>query len=172
MRRALIVAGLVLIGAAVADGEEPMKATAQMKDAQGQPVGTVLLEQTPHGVLVTADLTNLPAGVHAIHIHEVGKCEPPFKTAGAHFNPEHHKHGIMEKSGMHAGDMPNLSVDEAGKAKAQFFITGITLGKGKTSVFDADGSAVIVHAQADDYKTDPAGAAGDRIACGVIEKAK
>ena len=115
----------------------------------------------------TDRLTGL-AGEHAFHIHAVGKCEPPFTTAGGHFNPAQHKHGFMSGEG-HAGDMPNLHVPEGGALSIEVLNRDVTLAKGKpNSVFDADGSAIVIHAKADDYKSDPAGNAGDRIACGVV----
>lgn len=143
-------------------------AKAALQDAKGQPVGDVTFEQTPNGVLIRGTLSNLPAGVHAIHIHETGKCEgPEFKTAGGHFNPHKKSHGMLSPGGKHAGDLPNLHVDQDGKVQFEFFATnGLTV----KSMMDADGSAVVVHAKADDYKTDPAGDAGGRIACGVVSR--
>jgi len=145
-------------------------AHAELHNEQGQKVGAVTLEQTPHGVLMSMDLQGLPAGEHAFHIHEVGKCEPPFKSAGGHFNPTHKQHGIKNPKGMHAGDLPNISVPETGKLKFDAFATAVTLGEGPNSLFDADGSSIVIHAGADDYKSDPAGDAGARIACGVVTK--
>jgi Cu-Zn family superoxide dismutase len=146
-------------------------ATAELKNAKGEKVGEATFEQTPHGVLVTAEITNLPAGMHAFHIHETGKCEPPFKTAGGHFNPAGKKHGVKSAEGCHGGDLPNISVGADGKAKVQFVAGDVTLKAGeKNSLLDADGSALVLHAGADDYKSDPAGNAGDRIACGVVTK--
>ncbi|MBJ6759464.1 superoxide dismutase family protein [Myxococcaceae bacterium JPH2] len=143
-------------------------AKASLKDAQGKDVGEVTLEQTPHGVLVKGSLKNLPEGEHAIHIHEVGKCDAPdFKTAGGHFNPEKKAHGILSPNGKHEGDLPNLHVGADGKVSFDFFANqGLTVA----SLFDADGSAFVVHAKQDDYHTDPAGDAGGRIACGVVAK--
>jgi Cu-Zn family superoxide dismutase len=143
-------------------------AKATLQDAKGQPVGDVTLEQTPHGVLIRGTLSNLPAGVHAIHIHETGKCEgPEFKTAGGHFNPGKKAHGMMNPNGKHEGDLPNLTVGQDGKVQFEFFANQ---GLGVKSLQDTDGAAVVVHAKADDYKTDPAGDAGGRIACGVVSK--
>jgi Cu-Zn family superoxide dismutase len=143
-------------------------AKAALQDAKGQPVGDVILEQTPHGVLIRGTLSNLPAGVHAIHIHEAGKCEAPeFKTAGGHFNPHKKAHGMLNPQGKHEGDLPNLTVGQDGKVQFEFFANqGLTV----KSLQDTDGAAVVVHAKADDYKTDPAGDAGGRIACGVVSK--
>ncbi|WP_199242852.1 superoxide dismutase family protein [Vitiosangium sp. GDMCC 1.1324] len=143
-------------------------ATADVKDQKGQSLGQVTLTETPHGVLVKGSLANLPPGEHAIHIHETGKCEAPFKTAGGHLNPSKKKHGILAPEGKHEGDMPNLHVEADGKVQFDFFAQDLTLA----DVLDADGSAVVVHATADDYKSDPAGNAGDRIACGVVQAPK
>jgi Cu-Zn family superoxide dismutase len=145
-------------------------ATASMKNSQGQDIGIVNLIQTPDGVLLSLSVKGLPAGEHAFHVHAVGKCEPPFTTAGGHFNPGGKKHGIMAAEGHHAGDMPNLHIPANGELAVEVVNTAITLDKGKpNSVFDADGSAIVIHAGKDDYKTDPTGDAGGRIACGVIK---
>jgi Cu-Zn family superoxide dismutase len=144
-------------------------AHAGLKDASGKDVGQVELIQTPHGVLLKLSVKGLPPGDHAFHIHAVGKCEPPFTSAGGHFNPAGHKHGMEAADGPHAGDMPNLHIPATGELTVDVANPMISLVKGQPdSVFDADGSAIIIHAGADDYKTDPTGNAGDRIACGVI----
>ena len=145
-------------------------ASAPLKDAQGKEVGSANLTQTPHGVLINVAVKGLPPGEHAFHVHAVGKCEPPFTSAGGHFNPAGKKHGMLAAEGFHAGDMPNLHVPQSGDLTVEVINADITLEKGKpNSVFDADGSAVVIHAKSDDYKTDPAGDAGGRIACGVIK---
>jgi Cu-Zn family superoxide dismutase len=144
-------------------------AKASLKDASGKDVGQVQLLQTPHGVLLKLAVKGVPPGEHAFHVHAVGKCEPPFTSAGGHFNPAAKKHGMEAPEGSHAGDMPNLFVPASGELTVAIANPMISLVKGQpNSVFDADGSAVIIHAGADDYKTDPTGNAGDRIACGVI----
>lgn len=144
------------------------KATAVLKDADGKEVGKVTLLAVPTGVLLDAELTALPPGDHAFHIHAVGKCEAPdFKSAGGHFNPEEDKHGLMSRSGPHAGDMPNIHVPESGKLRIEVLNQMVHLDQG---LLDDDGSAIDIHEGTDDYKTDPAGDAGNRIACGVIEK--
>jgi Cu-Zn family superoxide dismutase len=143
-------------------------ASAVLKDASGKDVGKATLTVAPSGVLVNLDLAAVPAGEHAFHIHAVGKCEPPdFKSAGPHFNPDETKHGLLNPEGPHAGDMPNLHVPADGKLQVEILDPAVTLSA-EAALLDADGAALVIHAAADDYKTDPAGNAGDRIACGVI----
>ncbi len=144
-------------------------AHAALHDLKGIAVGTVTLTQLPNGVLVHAELTGLPAGPHGFHIHAAGKCEPPFKTAGGHFNPANGHHGMMNM-GFHAGDLPNLYVSADGKVTADAFTTLVTLGSGDNSLFGKDGTSLVLHAGPDDYNRTPAGNSGDRIACGVVEK--
>ena len=155
-------------GAAAAPASAaPAPLSVKLIDGKSQPVGTATLTQTPHGVLISVDLHHLTPGVHAIHLHETGKCEPPFKTAGGHFNPAHKQHGFRVEGGAHGGDLPNLDVPANGKVKAEFIAHDVTIEGG---LLDADGAALVVHAKADDYKSQPAGEAGDRVACGVIDK--
>jgi Cu-Zn family superoxide dismutase len=144
------------------------KAGALLKDANGNEVGKVTLISTPSGLLISLDLTAIPAGEHAFHIHAVGKCEPPdFKSAGPHFNPDETKHGLMNPEGPHAGDMPNLHVPADRKLQVEVLNPAVTLSA-ESALLDTDGAAIVIHASADDYKTDPAGNAGDRIACGIV----
>ncbi len=161
---ALLCAAAVLPAAA-------QTATAPLKDGQGKEVGSVNLTQTPRGVLINLSVKDLQPGEHAFHVHAVGKCEgPAFTSAGGHFNPDSHKHGLLAADGAHAGDMPNLHVPQSGDLTVEVINAAITLEKGKpNSLFDADGSAVVIHAGSDDYKTDPTGEAGGRIACGVVK---
>jgi Cu-Zn family superoxide dismutase len=145
-------------------------ANALLKNGEGKEVGAAKLTETPHGVLINLAVKGLPAGEHAFHVHAVGKCEPPFTSAGGHFNPGGKKHGMMAMEGQHAGDMPNLHIPAGGELAVDVVNAGITLEKGKpNSVFGTAGTAFVIHAGKDDYKTDPTGDAGGRIACGVIQ---
>jgi Cu-Zn family superoxide dismutase len=145
-------------------------ANAQLKDSSGKAVGDADLRQTKAGVLIKLQLKGVKPGEHAFHIHAVGKCEAPFESAGGHFNPGNTHHGMMAGEG-HAGDMPNLFVPQSGDLSIEVLNRDVTLEKGKpNSLFDNDGSSLVLHAKADDYKSDPAGNAGERIACGVVQE--
>ncbi len=146
------------------------KAKAEMKDRDGKTVGTITLVETPTGVLLSGTVSQLSPGAHGFHFHAVGKCEPPFTSAGGHFNPGGKKHGYEAAEGPHAGDLPNLHAGADGRAVVDAYAAGVTLGSGPNSLLDQDGSALVVHAKADDYKTDPAGESGDRVACGLVQK--
>ena len=145
-------------------------AKALLKSGEGKDVGSAELTQTPAGVVIRLAVKGLPAGEHAFHVHGVGKCEPPFTSAGGHFNPSGKKHGMMAAEGYHAGDMPNLHIPTSGEIVVEVLNAAITLEKGKpNSLSGPDGTALIIHAGKDDYKTDPTGEAGGRIACGIIQ---
>jgi Cu-Zn family superoxide dismutase len=142
--------------------------TIPMKNVKGENVGEAKLTQTPNGVLIQATLSNLPPGERGFHIHAVGKCEPPFESAGDHFNPGAKQHGYLDPKGRHAGDLPNVHVPESGALKIDLLASQIALKDGQNHLLDSDGAALVLHAKPDDYQSQPSGDAGDRIACGVI----
>jgi len=180
MHKLALIPVMVGLAAAYASAQAPAPqapaaaapgAKATLKDAQGKTLGEATLRESPAGVLVKLDLQGVPPGPHAFHVHTVGKCDgPDFMTAGGHFNPTTMKHGLMATGGPHAGDMPNLFVPADGKLSVEVLDANVTLAAGPKSVFDTDGSALMLHATADDYTSDPAGSAGARLGCGVITK--
>ena len=170
----LKAAGLSLglcLAAAAALPAEAQTANASLKNVEGKDAGTATLTQTPAGVLIALSLRGAPAGEHAFHVHAVGRCEPPFTSAGGHFNPGGKKHGLMAADGHHAGDMPNLHIPANGDLSEEVLNTAVTLEKGKpNSLFGPDGTSLVIHAGKDDYRTDPTGDAGGRIICGIVQE--
>lgn len=151
--------------------QDSTQAQAMFIDAQETEIGTAVLTETPHGVLIEFIVKDLPRGEHGFHIHETGSCETPdFKSAGGHYMPRGNAHGYEVAEGYHAGDMPNQFVEADGLMRGQVFNSQVTLQDGEATLFDEDGSALIIHADADDYSSQPSGAAGARLACAVINK--
>lgn len=142
-------------------------ATATLRNAAGETIGTATLTEATVGLLIRGTVNGLPAGTHAIHVHAVGQCAPTFAAAGGHFNPTVRRHGFRSPDGHHAGDLPNLHVPANGSLTFEVTLAGVRMG-GTGGLLDDDGASLVIHAGADDYVTDPAGASGDRIACGVI----
>ena len=145
-------------------------ATAAIMGKEGEAMGLVTLTQGPQGVLVSADLNGLPSGGHGFHIHAVGSCSPDFSAAGSHFGPGEESHGFLYSTDMHAGDLPNIYANADGAARADVFTDDVTLAADDVrSLFDSDGSAIVIHERPDAYGED-VGSAGARIACGVIQR--
>lgn len=172
VRRA-VVPVLIAMGLAACGGDRisdvGARAAASMSGPDGAAMGRVELTQGPNGVLISADVYGLSPGPHGFHIHSVGACSPDFSAAGGHFAPDGEGHGFMHADGHHAGDLPNIHAGADGSARVDHFTSKLTLAPdGDTSLFDDDGSAVIIHAMPDSYGADPG--AGDRAACGVIER--
>ncbi len=144
-------------------------ASAELINASGASVGKATLQQAPSGVLIRIEVWNLPPGAHGIHLHAVGKCSPDFKAAGGHINPHQRPHGLLNPDGPDRGDLPNLFVGAGATGKTEFFTTRVSLTTGTAPLLDEDGSAFIIHENADDHMTQPIGGAAGRIACGVIK---
>ncbi len=170
MRSIAIVLLLSLASAAAVAADKPGKgATATLAKADGTAVGTASFTNRPGGVWMKVEVQGLVPGTHGIHLHAVGTCTAPdFASAGPHWNPMHKMHGLQSPQGAHMGDLPNLVVKADGSGKLETMIKGATFDSGEMSLFDSDGTALVIHAGPDDNVTDPSGNSGGRIACGAV----
>ena len=164
----LISSSLAFAQAGTTGAGKGTDARAELKDPSGRAVGDVRFTDTPNGLLIRATLSGLPAGTHAMHLHTTGRCDPPsFESAGGHFNPTSQQHGFLDAKGPHAGDLPNIHMSSV-PLQLEVFVPVVRLRTGQAMLLDGDGAAVVIHAGADDYQSEPAGDAGKRLACGVV----
>lgn len=154
-------------GAGAGGAADSARATAAMRNAAGRDIGTITLTDGAQGIAISGHLTGLPPGTHGIHFHMVGQCQPPFESAGAHWNPTNKQHGTQNPQGPHLGDLPNITVAADSSAHVELTSPGGTL-RGTNGLLDADGAAIIIHVAADDNRTDPSGNSGARLVCGVV----
>jgi len=167
-----LIAAAALVSACASLGDIPDRrlASAALSQANGSPAGTVIVTAAGDKVTIAIAVVGLPQGPHGMHLHTVGKCEPPgFTSAGPHLNPHSAQHGTANPAGSHLGDLPNIAANSLGAGAASAALPG-TRAELEAALFDADGAAVVVHADPDDYRTDPSGNSGARIACGVLKR--
>jgi len=170
MRKLVVVVASLALASCVT-GEPRGGAPVALVNASGQSIGTVRAWQTAGGVTFRIDASGLPHGLHGVHVHAVGRCDPPeFAGAGPHWNPAARKHGMNNPAGPHAGDLPNVEVAANGVLGATVTLPNASLvGGAGNALIDGDGAALVIHAGADDYVTDPSGNSGARIACAVLQ---
>ena len=168
----LVLVALATLSLSILPATAADMAAAELVNTDGKAIGEATFEQTPGGVLLFVKVTGLPPGPHGIHLHGTGRCAPDFKAAKGHINPDKRAHGLRNPDGPDNGDLPNLYVAADGTGAAEFYTTRVSVADGKSApaLLDADGSAVIIHANSDDHMTQPIGGAGGRIACGVVER--
>ena len=166
---AIGMAALTLAGCATGSGGAGSALQADVRDANGRALATARAVQQRDGLRVTVAAAGLAPGTYAVHVHAVGRCEAPvYTSAGAHWNPGGRQHGFDNPQGAHHGDLPNLVVGQTGQGSIEYVIRGARAAGGADALMDTDGAALVVHQNPDDYRTDPAGNAGSRIACGVF----
>lgn len=165
-----LLAAAILVATTGPSAAKPgASASAELRTAAGEPRASAVLTERKDGVNVEATATGMAPGAYAIHLHESGRCDAPdFTTAGAHWNPMMKAHGFETEGGAHAGDLPNLEIGANGRGRINYLVKGAAIAGGASAVLDADGAAVVIHAKPDDYRSQPSGAAGERIACGVV----
>ena len=168
----LVLVALATLSLSILPATAADMAAAELVNTDGKAIGEATFEQTPGGVLLFVKVTGLPPGPHGIHLHDTGRCAPDFKAAKGHINPDKRAHGLRNPDGPDNGDLPNLYVAADGTGAAEFYTTRVSVADGKRApaLLDADGSAVIIHANPDDHMTQPIGGAGGRLACGVVER--
>lgn len=160
---------LALTGCTTLDSSTTSLGTAELANAEGRAVGSALFSRRGAETSVRVTISGTPGAVHGMHLHAVGKCEAPFTSAGPHLNPGGHQHGKDNPQGAHLGDLPNVTIDKSGRGESSASL-GLDAAAIDAALFDADGTAVVLHAAADDYRTDPSGNSGARIACGVLKR--
>lgn len=168
MRIGLAATALLAGCATIAAPTDADSASARLAEPGGRVVGRATVTQERGGTRVLVEVEGMAAGTYGAHIHRTGRCErPAFDSAGAHWNPTGQQHGFRNPSGRHRGDLPNLVVGVNGRGRLAFTIRAAQL-RGQAGILDADGASILVHARPDDYRTDPSGNSGARIACGVL----
>ena len=163
------IIALALAGCATTGNQTSNLARAQLASPQGSPLGTAVIVRQGSDTTIKLTITGTAGTVHGLHLHAVGKCEAPFTSAGPHLNPGGHQHGKDNPQGAHLGDLPNITIDMTGQGTASASL-GLDAASIDAALFDADGTAIVLHAAADDYRTDPSGNSGARIACGVLKR--
>jgi len=167
---ALWASALIIAGSIGARASAQEVAAGNFKNSEGKDVGTVHVEHMPIATIFLLKLHDMPPGVHGIHIHDVGQCDPPsFDSAGPHWNPGHAEHGSKNPKGPHAGDLQNITIPADGKLEIQLTVEGTRQWQGEGGLLDGNGASLVIHANADDYTTDPSGNSGPRIACAKID---
>jgi superoxide dismutase, Cu-Zn family len=169
MKKLLLPLIVLAVGLLSVPAMAKERAVAAIHDTAGQAIGMAYFHQTNVGVLITIESGGLTPGVHAVHLHSVGTCNPNFKAAGGHINPGKAGHGLKNADGPDNGDLPNLFVDQTGHTAVQFMTPWVSVSSGPVRLLDGDGSTLVIHAKGDDHITQPIGGAGDRVACGVVK---